>query len=113
LIVAGGSDGRATPHTNITDRIIAAATSLTAGTCYAWNRREGRAAIHLAMLGAERALRRVTPLLEMFGVKVVGDGEQSLDRAARHRIVRPAVTAYFPGGDDRLRAPQGGNGEAP
>src|SRR5262249_3709937 len=32
------------------------ATSLTAGTCYARNRREGRAAIHLAMPGAERAL---------------------------------------------------------
>jgi hypothetical protein len=56
LIVAVHPDGKATPLTDITDRVTTAAASLTAGTCYARNRREGRAAIHLAMPGAARAL---------------------------------------------------------
>jgi hypothetical protein len=59
LIVAVGPDGKARPLTDITDRVTTAAALLTAGTCYARNRPEGRAAIHLAMPGAERALCRV------------------------------------------------------
>ncbi len=56
LIVAVNPDGKATPLTDITDRVTTAAASLTAGTCYARNRREGRTAIHLAMPGADRAM---------------------------------------------------------